>query len=74
MEPIVVFGAGLVLYCGYLAAVDTWRDRRRSRVKVRAAVKEAVKVTSHRRRSLCAAAGRAGAVAARWQVPAKGSV
>ena len=73
MEPIVVFGAGLVLYCGYLAAVDTWRDWRRSRVKVRAAIKSAVKVTSHRRRSLCAAAGRAGGAAVRWPVPAKGS-
>ncbi|GFE56874.1 hypothetical protein AOG1_07530 [Geobacter sp. AOG1] len=69
MEPIVVFGAGLVLYCGYLAAMDTWRDWRRSRVKVRATVR----AISHRRRSLCVAAGRAGAAAARWQVPAKGS-
>jgi len=73
MEPIVVFGAGLVLYCGYVAAVDTWRDWRRSRVKVRATVKAAVKASSHQRRALCAAAGRAGAAAARWQVPAKGS-
>lgn len=73
MEPIVVFGAGLVLYCGYVAAVDSWRDWRRGRVKVRATVKAAVRASSQRRRSFCTATGRAGAAAARWQVPAKGS-
>jgi hypothetical protein len=26
MEPLVIFGAGLVIYCGYLAILDEMRD------------------------------------------------
>ena len=26
MEPLVIFGAGLVMYCGYLAILDEMRD------------------------------------------------
>lgn len=26
MEPLVIFGAGLVMYCGYLAIMDEMRD------------------------------------------------
>lgn len=29
MEPLVIFGAGLVVYCGYLAAADEIRDIKR---------------------------------------------
>lgn len=31
MEPLVIFGAGLVIYCGYLTLLDSskaWRVRR----------------------------------------------
>ncbi len=36
MEPLVVFGAGLVIYCGYLAAMDEIRDLKRCWAKRRA--------------------------------------
>ncbi len=36
MEPLVVFGAGLVIYCGYLAAIDEIRDVKRCWTKRRA--------------------------------------
>lgn len=29
MEPLVIFGVGLVIYCGYLAAMDEMRDLKR---------------------------------------------
>ncbi len=29
MEPLVIFGAGLVAYCGYLSLIDAFRDRER---------------------------------------------
>ncbi len=37
MEPLVIFGAGLVIYCGYLAAIDEMRDLKRFFAKLRAA-------------------------------------
>lgn len=36
MEPLVVFGAGLVIYCGYLAAIDEIRDLKKCCAKRRA--------------------------------------
>jgi hypothetical protein len=33
MEPLVLFGAGLVFYCGYLAFVDEMSDIRRNFAK-----------------------------------------
>ena len=28
MEPLVIFGAGLVIYCGFIALFDAVRDSR----------------------------------------------
>jgi hypothetical protein len=36
MEPLVLFGVGLVVYCGYLALQDEICDIRRSHAKSRA--------------------------------------
>lgn len=36
MEPLVVFGAGLVIYCGYLAVMDEIRDAKRCFAKRKA--------------------------------------
>lgn len=36
MEPLVLFGVGLVVYCGYLALLDEIQDFRRSYAKSRA--------------------------------------
>jgi len=33
MEPLVLFGAGLVVYCGYLAVMDEIADVKRSLAK-----------------------------------------
>ncbi|MGA7826617.1 MAG: hypothetical protein WCA04_03095 [Geobacteraceae bacterium] len=39
MEPLVIFGAGLVIYCGYLTILDSSKAWRVSRAKT--AVKRA---------------------------------
>jgi hypothetical protein len=36
MEPLVIFGAGLVIYCGYLAAVDEISDFKKCYAKRKA--------------------------------------
>jgi hypothetical protein len=33
MEPLVIFGAGLVAYCGYLAIMDEIRVLKKSQVR-----------------------------------------
>ena len=33
MEPLVLFGAGMVVYCGYLAIMDEVADMKRSFAK-----------------------------------------
>ncbi len=51
MEPLVLFAAGLVVYCGYLALIDEIRDFRSSfakdgakcRRKISAAVRRAAR-------------------------------
>lgn len=43
MEPLVIFGAGLVIYCGYLALLDsskTWRAWRLETAAKRAPAKK----------------------------------
>jgi hypothetical protein len=48
MEPLVLFGAGLVVYCGYLAFMDEVADMKRSFAKcgVKNRRKDTVKVKS----------------------------
>lgn len=71
MEPLVVFGAALVVWCACIAFVDMKRDRpvaqsaREKKSPARGDVRGS-------RRS-AAARGRGGAAAARWPVPAGGS-
>lgn len=71
MEPIVVFGVGLVAWGACICIVDMVRDRApaRSARREKAPAKTAVRG----RRKPAAAAGRGGAAAARWPVPAGGS-
>jgi len=43
MEPLVIFGAGLVIYCGYLAMLDStkaWRTCRMEAAAKRASTKK----------------------------------
>jgi hypothetical protein len=72
MEPIVMFSVGLVVYCGYLSFLDTFRNRERKRVIREEAVKikkpcpEPARVTFSGR-------GRGGGAGAHWPGLAKGS-
>ena len=71
MELIVVVGAAMVVYCGYLAAVDEMRTWKRVK-----AVKEDRKsrtAHSNRRRIRIAISYPANDVAARWQEPLRDS-
>ena len=49
MEPLVLFGAGLVVYCGYLAFMDEVADMKRSFAK--SGAKSRRKVTGKEKRS-----------------------
>jgi hypothetical protein len=72
MEPIVIFTAGVVLYCGWLTLQDELREWRRSRF-----ARKMKKVVASRQQRLgrfrAVAAGRANGVAAHWPMPVKGS-
>ena len=71
MEPIVIFAAGVVLYCGWLSLRDDLRGWRRSRFARK--VKEGAAVRQQLGRLRGAASGRGGGAVARWPVPLKGS-
>ncbi len=73
MEPIVIFGAFLVVFCGYIALVDVFRDLGRYRATI---VREAAAIRRRRqamRRPIFSASRREGGGAARWQAPLRGS-
>jgi hypothetical protein len=75
MEPMVIFVAGLVVYCGWLALLDMARGRARGVVKTVDRSTSALERGSlKRRRALCAAARPEGDAAGRWPAPVKGSV
>ena len=74
MEPMVIFSAGLVVFCGYIALVDAVRDRQRAKVITK---KEAVgkrRCRTVRRRLIFSAPRREGGGGARWPGPLTGSV
>ena len=77
MEPMVVFSAGLVLYCGYIFIKETFSDFQRYRSKAVNAAGEKRSVTPvaqpAKRRAVSAGSRRAGGEAAHWQLPLKGS-
>lgn len=53
MEPLVIFSAGLVVYCGYLAILDstkTWRVCRMETAAKRAPAKKRHAVSGRQRR------------------------
>jgi len=53
MEPLVIFGAGLVVYCGYLAMLDStkaWRTCRMETAAKRASTKKQRVISGRRRR------------------------
>lgn len=69
MEPITLAGAGIVVYCGYLALQDDLRSWRRFREGCRKRREE----RKPEPRQEAAAAGRADASAVRWPALSGGS-
>lgn len=67
MEPLVIFGAGLVIYCGFIALYDTVRDFRQKPDPAREKAPARAKVYQFRKKSTPAAAGRGGGAAAHWR-------
>ncbi len=69
MEPLVIFGAGLVIYCGFIALYDIVRDFRQKPDPAKEKTPATAKVYQFRKKSSPAAAGRGGGAAARWREP-----
>jgi hypothetical protein len=67
MEPMVIFSAGLVLYCGWIALVEAIRDGEQAQVKH--AVKAKRRGRSPGEQAISAASRREGGAAARWPRP-----
>ncbi|HTP66536.1 MAG TPA: hypothetical protein VMJ66_14175 [Geobacteraceae bacterium] len=74
MEPMVIFGAGLVIYCGYIAVVDAVSDLQRGKAIVAKEAVEKRRVRAVGRRLIFSASRRAGGADARWRGPLTGSV
>ncbi len=75
MEPMVIFSAGLVVFCGYIALMDAAHDQRRSRAAI--AKKEAAekrRIRKVRQRLIFSAPHREGGAGERWPGPLTGSV
>ena len=70
MELIVICGAGLVIYCGWLAAVDEVEDWKRSRAR-QTEVTRSNRICQRKIR-VAVSCPRGGAVA-RWPVPLRDS-
>ncbi len=54
MEPLVIFGAGLVVWCGYLSVLDSvrvWKLLRSARTPAQAPVQKRRPVAAAERRS-----------------------
>lgn len=74
MEPMVIFSAGLVIYCGILALADALRDMRRGAFKGKSGARGRSPVDSGKRRVIFSARRRGGAGGAHWPRPLAGSV
>ncbi len=74
MEPIVIFSAGLVVFCGYIALVDAVNDMKRSRAAVKKGAVEKRRLRAGMRRPIFSAHRREGGAGVRWRGPLAGSV
>jgi len=74
MEPMVIFGAGLVVYCGYIALADAGRDRRSAKVITKNEEAKKRRIRTVRRRLISSTPRRAGGGGAHWPGPLTGSV
>ena len=74
MEPMVIFSAGLVVFCGYIALVDAARDRQRAKVINKNEGEGKCRVSQVKRHLIFSAPRREGGGGARWTGPLTGSV
>ena len=74
MEPMVIFSAGLVVFCGYIALVDAARDRRRAKVITKKEAAGKRRIRTVRLRLIYSAPHQEGGGGARWPGPLSGSV
>ncbi len=74
MEPMVIFSACLVVYCGYISLVEELRDLRAARLLVKRIASRKKRNRSLRRGPAFAAPRRGGGGGARWPRPLAGSV
>jgi hypothetical protein len=74
MEPMVIFSAGLVLFCSYITLVDAARDRQRAKTITKKEEAEKRRPRHVRRRFIFSAPSREGGGDARWPGPLTGSV
>jgi hypothetical protein len=74
MEPMVIFSAGLVVFCGYIALVDAVHDRQCSRVAAKKESGGKRQTRTVRRRLIFSAPRREGGGGRRWPGPLAGSV
>lgn len=68
MEPIVIFGLGIVIYCGWLAIADSFSFKKSTKAPPRKA--QIYHLNSHRARPTC---GQVDAAAEHWQERRAGS-
>ncbi len=73
MEPMVIFSAGLVVYCGYLTWLDALRDRKRHRATRTEKVREKKPYPARRAPVISADRSRGDAGGVHWPVLLKGS-
>ena len=71
MEPLVLFGAALVIYCGYIAVTDELRGWRRARGRSPATGPQPAK--REKAGVPFSVRGRAGGAGGRWPAPLGGS-
>ncbi len=74
MELIVIFSAGLVVFCGYIALVDAVNDLKRGKAAVTQKLTEKRRHRARTRRPIFSAHRRGGGGVARWQAPLRDSV
>ncbi len=73
MEPMVIFSAGLVVFCGYIALVDAVNDLKRGKAAVKKGTMEKRRCRAGMRRPIFSAHRREDGADARWQGPLAGS-
>jgi hypothetical protein len=74
MEPIVVFSAGLVIYCGYIALADALHDLRRGSLERKHCVEEKSPECAVKPPVILSARRRAGGGGGHWPGTLAGSV